>query len=113
MVSVEKLQRGISRYIEVEVLPHLSGKDKWIVAGAATMYLSKLPAIIQTAAQKSAIKVLGVITEDGMVDAEYIISSIKPAAHSSPATFTLPLSTSTITLRETDLDVLLRYITEE
>lgn len=111
MVTIDKIRMGLTRYIDTEVLPHLQGKDKWIVAGAATMYLGKLPAIIQAAGNNEAIKVLGIIAPDGSVDVEYIINSVKPIARNTPASFQLPLSASTITLRENDLDIIMEYIT--
>ena len=111
MVTIERIQRGLSRYIEEQVLPHMQGKDKWLVAGGATMYLQKLPAIVKAAANKEAVKALGVVADDGAVDVEFIINSIKPVARTTPAVFQMPLSTSTITLREEDLDTILKYIT--
>lgn len=75
------------------------------------MYLQKLPAIVKAAANKEAVKALGVVADDGAVDVEFIINSIKPVARTTPAVFQLPLSTSTITLREEDLDTILKYIT--
>jgi hypothetical protein len=110
MVTIDKLRRGLTRYVDTEVLPHLQGKDKWMVAGVLTMYLGKLPAIIQAAANNEAIKMLGIIAADGSVDVEYIINSIKPIARNTPASFQLPLSSSTITMREDDLDLILDYI---
>lgn len=112
MVTIEQIQRGVSKYVEEQMLPHMQGKDKWMVAGIATLYLSKLPGIMVKLREKEMINVLGLFDDEGKVDAEMIINSIKPVARSTPASFDLPFSNATITLKAEDLDMILRYITQ-
>ena len=111
MVTVDKVQRGLAKYIEEQILPPMKGTDRWLVTGAAAMALAKLPAMIQQQLQSGgALKALGVIGTDGTIDIDGIIKSVKPAAKSSPASINIPFTNGTITLTEADLDVIQRYI---
>lgn len=110
MVTVDKLQRGLVRYIDSEVLPSMKGADRWIITGAATMALGKLPALVQQAQKGGALKTLGVIGADGTIDIEGLLQSVRPAARSTPMTINIPFTNGSITLTENDLDVIARYI---
>lgn len=92
MVSADKIQRGLQRYVDEQILPQMSGMDMWVTAGAATIALAKLNAIKEP------------------VDAIGIIQGMKTAAKLTPAVVKVPFSTATITLREEDLDTIQRYI---
>ena len=110
MVSIEKIQKGAARYVDVEMLPKLDGKDKWIVAAAVSLYLSRLPAIVQGIKSNPAIKILNIISEDGQsIDLDMLISSIKPAARQAPASFKIPFG-GTINFTDSDIDSLKNYI---
>ena len=111
MVTADKLQRGLAKYIEEQILPPMKGADRWIITGAATMALAKLPNMIQQQMQSGGVlKTLGVIGTDGTIDIEGIIKSVRPAAKSSPASFNIPFTSGVITLTDADLDVIQRYI---
>ena len=109
MVTVEKLQRGVARYLDAEIMPQMHGKDKWIMSGMATLYINKIPSIVTSIKDKPAVRVLGIIGEDGSVDAESVINAIRPAARTSSAAIDFPL-VGNITFSEQDLDMLLHYI---
>lgn len=110
MVTVDRIQRGVSRYLDEQLMPHLQGKDRWIMTGLSGLYIAKIPEIVQSYAAKPAIGVLGVIGTDGTIDIEKIINSIRPAAKHCPAEIPIPLTGGSITVTEQDLDLILRYI---
>ena len=110
MVTVDRIQSGISRYLDEQLIPSLSGKSKWIVTGVATLAVQRLPAMISEWSKKPAVKILGVVDENGNVDINSIIESIRPAARSCPAVIDIPFVGS-MTITEQDLDMILRYIT--
>ena len=107
MVTVDKLQRGLARYIDEKILPPMRGADRWIVTSAVTLALGKLPQFVQNG---GALKALGVVGSDGTVDIESLIQSVRPAAKTTPITINIPFTNGTITLTEQDLDVMARYI---
>lgn len=110
MVTIDKVQRGLARYIEEQILPPMKGADRWIVTGAATMGLAKLPELIQQAQNNGAVRALGLVGADGTIDIERILESIRPAAHATPASIKVPFTGGVITLKAEDLDVIKRYI---
>ena len=107
MVTVDKLQRGLARYVEQEILPPMKGADRWIVTSAVTLALGKLPVLVQNG---GALKTLGVIGTDNTVDIEGLIQSVRPAARATPITINIPFTNGVITLTEQDLDTIARYI---
>ena len=109
MVSIDRIQRGASRYIDTELLPKVEGKEKWFLTGIASLYLAKLPNIVQQAKANPAIKLAGIISEDNLIDLESLINSVRPAARQSPAIINIPFG-GTLRLTETDLDTLYNYI---
>ena len=104
MYSIEKVQQGAAKYIDLEILPKLDGKARWLVTGAATLYLSKLPNLLNS----PAIMATGIINGSS-IDVETLIDSIRPAARKSPAVIDIPLG-GKLTLTESDLDALLNAI---
>lgn len=110
MVTVDKIQRGVSRYLDEQLMSKMKGLDAWTLPGFATLYLANLPTIIKDISVKPLFAYSGVFATDGTVDIERLINSFKPAARKTPATIKLPISNSPITFTEQDLDLILRYI---
>ena len=109
MVSIDQVQRGAARFVEQEMLPKMQGKDKWIVTGIVTIFLSKLPSLLHTAQEKEIIKMLNLVSEDGRVDIESIIEALRPAMRATPATIDIPMG-GTVKITEADVDMLYQYI---
>ena len=109
MTSIDKIQRGASRFVDMELMPKLAGRDKWIVAGIVTLYIKRLPALIEKAKSREAVKLLDVIGEDNSVDLEAVYNSIKPAAAQTPAAINIPMG-GMITITGSDIDSLYNYI---
>lgn len=109
MISLDKIQRGATRFVDTELMPKLSGRDKWIVAGVVTLYIKRLPALIEKAKSSEAVKLLDVIGEDNSIDLEAVYNSLKPAAAQTPAAINIPMG-GTITITGADIDALYNYI---
>lgn len=108
MVGVDRLQRGIRAYVDNEMLPKMTGAQRWMTAVAVGVYTEKLPTVLEKAADSPAMKPLGIITPEG-VDVETAYKYLKPAAQSGGATFNVPLLGS-VTFTEADVEQLYRYI---
>lgn len=110
MVTIEKIQCGVARYLDTELLPKVEGRDRWMLTAAVSLYLAKLPALVQSLKDNPALKPLGLISADGTsIDIDALIASVKPAARQTPAVFRVPFGGS-ISLTETDLDTIRNYI---
>ena len=109
MYTLDKIQRGAMAYLDREVLPKMSGKDKWIVTGLAALYVNKLPQLVAAANSKEAVKLLGVIDVDGAVDLTALADAVRPAMRTTPIRLHIPMG-GEMTIKEEDIDELLRYI---
>lgn len=108
MVNVERLQNGIRAFVDNEMLPKMTGAQRWMTAVAVGVYVEKLPQVLAQLAEASAVKPLGLITPEG-VDVETAYKYLKPAAQSGGASFAVPLL-GTVTFTEADVDRLYQYI---
>lgn len=111
MVTLEKVQRGAAKYIDAEILPKLQGKDKWVVTAASTIFLAKLPSLLQSFNSNAMVQAMGIIGSDGTIDLETLVASVKPAARQTPAKINIPFG-GEVTLTESDLDTLYSYINQ-
>ena len=109
MITIDQIQRGAARFVDTELMPKLAGRDKWIVAGIVTLYIKRLPALVEQIKSKEAVRLLGVIGEDNSVDLEAVYNSIKPAAAQTPVQVNIPMG-GTITITGTDIDILYNCI---
>lgn len=109
MITLDQIQRGAARFVDTELMPKLSGRDKWIVAGVVTLYIKRLPALVEQLKSKEAVRLLGVIGEDNSVDLEAVYNSIKPAAAQTPVQVNIPMG-GMITITGTDIDILYNCI---
>lgn len=109
MVSIDKVQTGISRYLDNEVVPKMSGANRWLFSAAAAAYVAEAPKLVKKLNENKALAALNLIDEAGNVDVEKIYQSLKPAAAKCPAPITLPII-GTLTFTEQDVDSLYAYI---
>lgn len=109
MVTVEKIQRGLTRYIEEQLINKTHGIDSWMV-GLVLMYVANIPNIISRAAKQPLYAMSGAFAEDGTVDLDKIILCLKPGAKRNSAEVKLPITGTTINLAEQDLDIIADYI---
>lgn len=109
MVSIDRIQTGIARYLDTEMLPKMSGANKWIAGAAASAYIAEAPALLRKLNDNKAIAALNLIDAAGNVDVEKIYQHLKPAAAKCPAVVTLPI-VGTLTFTEQDVDSLYSHI---
>ena len=104
------MQEGIARYLDAEMLPKIGGWKKWIAGAAATEYVSKMGVIIDAIKKKPAVAILGVVTEDNMIDADRLREAfVNQARSSGSVSFDIPMI-GTLTIGEKDVETLYRYI---
>lgn len=110
MVTVQQMQEGVARYLDAELLPKIGGWKKWIAGAAATEYVGKLGVVVDAIKKKPAVAILGVVTEDGMIDADKLRDAfVNQARSSGSVSFDIPLL-GTLTIGERDVETLYRYI---
>lgn len=110
MVSIDKIKRGLSDYIDTELLPKTEGAESWIIGVAATLIISELDGVILSLNGNKLIEALHLIDKDGNVDIEKLYPIIRnQARRTGPVKMDVPLI-GTITLSESDIEQIYRKI---
>lgn len=109
MVTVEQFKRGVSRYLDAEVMPHITGWQKWVAGAASAAYLDKADKIIEELSHNEMIKPLELIDERNNIDVDTIYNYLRPQAEHCNASIKLPM-VGTITFSVTDVDRLYQEI---
>lgn len=109
MVSINRVQTGLSRYLDNEIMPKLSGWQKWVFSAAATAYIADAPKVAEKVRASTALASLSLIDEANNIDVEKIYQHLRPAAEKCPAPISIP-GMGTITLTVSDVDMLYNCI---
>lgn len=109
MISINQVQSGLSRYLDSEIIPKLSGWQKWIFSAAATAYISDAAKVADKIRNSAALSPLALIDDANNVDVEKIYQHLRPAAERCPAPITIP-GMGTVTLTVNDVDMLYNCI---
>lgn len=112
MVSIDRVQNGIARYIDSEIVSKMSGVNKWVFSAVATAYIADAPKLIERVKSNAMLAPLELVDAAGNVDIEKVYTHLKPAASKCPAPISIP-GMGTITLTESDIDTLYTYIIGE
>lgn len=108
-VTIDQMKVGIAKYIDNEIAAKISGFGKWVIPLAgASLINGKLDAIIKQ--NHEALKQLGYMTEDHMVELDKLYTDAKKIAmEKGSVTEHFPLL-GDITFSAADIDALKRYI---
>lgn len=109
MVELGQVTSGISKYIDSEILPKISGLNRWIVGAGASMMLNNSSVIFNQMKENPVIKSMDVINKDDEIDIDKLYSSILEQAKKSAVTFDVPL-VGAITLKSSDVEKLYKLI---
>ena len=107
-MTVNQLMRGVTGYLDAEIMPQMSGIKKY--GSAVYLSLAELNAInyIKDAVNNPAIKMLGIVNGEN-VDAEKLRSAMINAMHNEPLKVDIPLI-GTFTFTTADIDKLFDYM---
>lgn len=109
MVSINRVQNGLSKYLDSEIVPKLSGWQKWVFSAAATVYIADASKVAEKVRSSAALAPLSLIDEANNIDVEKIYQHLRPAAEKCPAPISIP-GMGTITLTVSDVDMLYNCI---
>lgn len=114
MIPMEKVQRGLTLFIDNEIAPGLQGWDKVIVAGAGGLFVAKLPAIVSQYANHPMIKALGIYDESkNEVDLDALYNAIIPQIGTESLPVKIPMLGITMKVGRREVDALYNYINKE
>lgn len=109
MVSIDRLQNGVARYLEAELVSKMDGLNKWVFSAVATAYIADAPKLMERVKSSAFLAPLELIDAAGNVDIDKVYANLKPAAEKCPAPINVP-GIGTITLTAADVDALYNYI---
>lgn len=109
MVSMERVKRGLARYLDEEFTNKMGGWQKWVFGAAAAMYLENFSAAMQHLQENPVVKALNLFDGSGNVSVERIHQQLTLQAQKGPITFDIPMLGS-VTLSETDVNKLYTFI---
>lgn len=110
MVTMNAVQQGVARFMDREILPHLTGMEKVVVGGGATLIAAKLPQMLSTVPMLSALSLYD--AEQNMIDIEAVYSAVKPYLTAEAFTIKVPLVGVTMKLGQREINELYNYIKE-
>ena len=104
MVTIAQVQNGLMKYLDAEILPHLTGATKvgvGIFAALASRNIAQY-------ANHPAVAMLNVIDGNGMVDIDAIYSAAMPM-FATPQKISIPV-VGDFTFDQSDVEKLRRYM---
>ena len=91
MVNIGQVQKGIQRYLEMEIVAKMEGWQKWAFGVGAAMYMEQIPGIYAELSQSEMIKALKVIDDNGLIDLDKLHERFLREAEKGAVTFTVPI----------------------
>ena len=105
MVNTIKVQNGIIRYIDTEIISKVDGWQKWALGAFASLKLQQMPLLIENIKKMFP----DVIDKDNLIDIDMLHQEFAKQADKSAVTFEVPLI-GALTLTRADVDKIYRCI---
>lgn len=109
MVGMERVKRGIARYLDEEFTNKMTGWQKWVFGAGAAMFLENFSTVIQNMKDDQLVKYIGLIDSSGNLAVERVYQQLRLQAQKGPITFDVPML-GTVTLNDADVDKLYNFI---
>lgn len=110
MVTMQQVKTGLVKYIDTDVLPHLTGIKKLGLGVYTALAADNLVGLLEQYRDHPAVSVLHVMDKDGNVDIDKLYQALVPQfANGEKQTISIPLI-GDMTVDRSDLEKLYRYI---
>jgi hypothetical protein len=113
MVTLAQLQNGLAKYIDTELVPMISGWQKWVFGATVSLSLAKISNIFNALKDNAFLKMLDVIDEKDNIDIDTIYREFHKQAQKGAITFDIPIINMPLTLNANDVDKLYHFIKGE
>ena len=111
MISIDQLMRGVTRFADLEIIPHLP-TGKGIGAGIAlALLMDGGKARILQLREHPAVQLMGIMDESGNVDLDRLYSAARPKVDGQKLPVAIPII-GELRFDVNDLDKLYQYIQE-
>lgn len=110
MFKYDRVIKGITAYIDNEILTKIQGWQKWVVGAGAGMLMSNASEVYNNLKSNEFIKLLGVIDEsNNTINVTKLYEEIRKQAQKTSVDVNIPM-VGVITLNEADVEKLYSYI---
>lgn len=112
MISANKIQTGLAKYIDNEFLPHIEedGVKRMLVGAAAGIAIKRTSRIIDELKHNKVVKMLGIVDESGLVDIDILREELSKNMPDGGIRIDIP-AVGTLTFNKDDIDKLYSYMT--
>ena len=104
MISYTELQTRLARFVDAEMLPHMTGGKRILLGGYAALATKNAAGMLQSAKDKPLVAMTGAVSEEGF-------SAVSPYIN-EPVTLSLPV-VGDFRLDRSDFEKLYRYLKGE
>lgn len=108
MVDIDRIVRGVMRYLDREVLDKM-GWQRWVLGTGVSLYAKNAREIFEEWKDKEVIRMLGVVDGD-MIDLDKLHKELMEQARKGAITIDLPAGLGRVTLSDHDVDLMHNYI---
>lgn len=110
MVTMQQVKNGLVKYIDTDVLPHLTGIKKLGLGVYTALAADNLAGVLERYKDHPAVSVLKIIDEEGKVDIDKLYQALVPQfSNGEKQSISIPLI-GDMTVDRSDLEKLYRYI---
>ncbi len=111
MVSYDKVQAGIARYLDTELVTKLDNDSvqKVIVGVVISLYIKKFSDLIMMAKDNKVVKTLGIVDDKGNIDVDTLKDEIERQIPDSGLKVDIPM-VGLMTFHKSDVQTLYKYI---
>ena len=112
MVTVDKIESGIAKFVDNEVMPAMptTGLQKIAVGVVISLFIKRLGPIMEQLKTNPTVAMLGVFNPAGEVDIDLLYESVKEQFPKEGLRIEIPATNSTFTFKANDVDRLYSYI---
>lgn len=112
MATINQVQKGAARFIDMHIAGAFEGWQKAVVIGGATLLTANIPNLIQVYGAHPLVGALGVYNPDaGTIDIDKLYNAFVPNMGNDKLPVSIP-KIGTIKLGKEEFDALMRYIKE-
>lgn len=110
MVTMEQVKNGLIKYIDADIMPHLTGLRKIGMGVYVALAADKAVEMVMQYREHPAVAVLGVIDSEGNVDIDRLYQAVAPMVQGGEKIpVDIPLI-GEIRMDKTDIEKLYKYI---
>ena len=112
MTSLARVQNGIVKYIDREIICKLCGWQKWTFGALSAIWIANISNTFSALKQNKIVATLGVVDERDMIDIDKLYEQFRRQAEHGAITVDVPII-GAMTLDQRDVDKIYQYIMEE